>query len=276
MTGRGLLVDQGPPRLHVQIDGHGPVLLLAHGFAGSARNFNPQVRALRERFRVVRYDARGHARSEAPREATAYTPEAFVEDMQRVLAVAGASEAIIAGLSMGAATALRFALADAQRVRGLVLVSFPPDASAADGFAAVAARFAEAIEREGLEAAGARFVWGPASGLDPRGAALVRQGFLEHPPYALAHVLRGVIARQPRLDELAPALGQLDRPTLVVVGEGDRAGRAPGERLAALMPRAQLVVIPEAGHVVNLDRPAAFTSALVSWLRDQRLDRQDG
>src|SRR5262249_51553779 len=54
------------PRLHVEKEGDGPAVVLAHGFAGSARNFGPQARALRTGFRVTRYDARGHARSEAP------------------------------------------------------------------------------------------------------------------------------------------------------------------------------------------------------------------
>src|SRR5213078_3384169 len=79
---------------------------------------------------------------------------------------------------MGAGTALRFARAHPGRAQGLVLAGFPPGAGAPGTFSAIAADFADAIEREGLEAAGARFVWGAASGLDPAGARLVRRGFL--------------------------------------------------------------------------------------------------
>src|SRR4029077_2169460 len=95
------------PHLHIDREGQGPVVVLAHGFAGSARNFGPQARALRPRFRVVRYDARGHARSEAPDDPLAYTPETFADDLGRVL---DPGSAVVGGLSMGAATALRFAL----------------------------------------------------------------------------------------------------------------------------------------------------------------------
>src|SRR5258705_11574753 len=106
------------PRLHVEVDGIGPAVLLAHGFGGSARNFGPQMRALKDRYRVVRYDARGHGRSDAPTEASVYTPAAFVDDMRRVLDEVGADTAVVGGLSMGAGIALRFARAHPQRVRG--------------------------------------------------------------------------------------------------------------------------------------------------------------
>src|SRR5438094_3766466 len=106
------------PRLHVEVEGSGPVVVLAHGFGGSARNFLSQARALRDRYRIVRFDARGHARSEAPAEASAYTPEAFVADFGRVLDQVGARAAVVGGLSMGAGTALSFALAHPERVEG--------------------------------------------------------------------------------------------------------------------------------------------------------------
>src|SRR5690242_3405382 len=116
------------PKLHVEIDGHGPTIVLGHGFGGSARNFRSQVRGLAPEFRVVRFDARGHARSETPAEAAAYVADAFVNDVGRVLDAAGADDAVVGGVSMGAGVALRFALAHPERVRGLVLAAFPASA----------------------------------------------------------------------------------------------------------------------------------------------------
>src|SRR5215470_9406204 len=112
-------METGEPTLHVEVEGDGPALVLAHGFAGSARNFGPQAHALRDRWRVVRYDARGHGRSSAPDDPAAYTPEAFVADMGTALDFVGAATAVVGGLSMGAGTALRLALAQPGRVRGL-------------------------------------------------------------------------------------------------------------------------------------------------------------
>jgi pimeloyl-ACP methyl ester carboxylesterase len=238
-------------KLHAEVAGKGPLVVLLHGFGGSARNWRPQARALRDRFRVALFDARGHARSEAPADPAAYTPECFVADLARVLDELGASGAVVGGLSMGAGIALRFALAHPERARGLVLAAFPP--AAAEGRQRRwALEFADAIEREGLAAAGARYAWGPESGLDAGAARLVRDGFLEHAPHALAHTLRGLLASQPSVGEMREALGRLDLPALVLVGGADPVSRRPCEALARALPRAELVVIEGAGHVVNL------------------------
>jgi len=250
--------------LHTESAGDGPTILFAHGFAGSARNWNSQSRALRDAYRVLRYDARGHARSEAPDNPTAYSPEIFVEDMAAVLRDE-TEPAILAGLSMGAVIALRYALKHPERVRALVLAAFPAGPDRPGSFTDLAHAFADAIDRDGLDGAGARFVWGSDSGLDPTAAALVRRGFLEHPPQGLAHTLRGVIARQPRVADLE--LDALETPTLVVVGANDEGSLAPSHALEAAIPGARLAVIPDAGHVVNLGRPAVFNEALLGFLQ---------
>ena len=253
-----------PPRLHVDVEGDGPVVLLMHGLGGSARNWGPQVRALRARYRVVRFDARGHARSEAPSDPQAYQPEEFVADVGRVLDQVGAERATVGGLSMGAGIALRFALTHPERVAALALAAFPASRDGA-GFASVALAFADAIERRGLEAAGAEFVWGDGSRLDSAGK-LVKQGFLEHPPHALVWTLRKLISTQASVEELAPMLAAVRVPALLVVGAGDRGSREPNELLAKALPQARLVVIPGAGHVVNLQAPKEFNAVLLEFL----------
>jgi len=250
--------------LHVEVVGEGPTLLLAHGFGGSARNFRSQTRALRGSHRVVTFDTRGHARSAAPRAATFYAFECLVEDIGRVLDDVDAPSAVVGGLSLGAAAALGFAMAQPERVEQLVLASYP---TAASGAGRAAERFAEAIERDGLEAAGARFVWGPDSGLDVAGAALVRQGFLEHSPHGLAHTLREAIAHLPEIADLAPRLAGLRVPTLILAGSEDGPAVANGRALEHALPDARLVVVEAAGHVLNLERPREFDAALLDFLR---------
>ena len=117
-------------RLHVETTGSGGRLVFAHGFGGSARNFRPQARALGRTHQVILYDARGHARSDAPSGAQAYTLERLVDDYERVSlrreGGAAAETGIVAGgLSLGSATALGFALRRPELVRGLVLASPP-------------------------------------------------------------------------------------------------------------------------------------------------------
>lgn len=253
----------GEVALHVEIAGRGPCLLLAHGFAGSARNFRRQLRSLAGSWRCVAYDARGHARSGAPDDPAAYTPALLRHDLGRVLDRAGEERAVLLGLSLGAAAALDFARHQPARVRGLVLASYP-----APGGAARARAFAEAIEGEGLEAAGARFVWGAGSGLDARGSAFVRQGFLEHRPHALAHLLRGVLAELPALERLVPELTGLAIPTLLLAGGADPGSLGAAQALAAALPRARLEVLEGAGHVLNLERPREFDALLERFLAE--------
>jgi len=264
------VTDPGEVELHVETEGTGPPLVLAHGFGGSARNFRPQARALRSRYRIILYDARGHARSAAPLDPALYTAEQLALDVGRVLDRERAEQAVVGGLSMGAGTALGFALARPERVRALVLAAFPPGAKEGREEklrqADWALAFADAIEAKGLEVAGAEFAWGPRSGFDANTARLVRQGMLEHPAHSLVHLLRHVLAEQRSAAELAPQLRELRIPALVVVGAQDRLSRAPSEVLARSLRGARLVVVPGAGHIVNLSAPREFNAALGAFL----------
>jgi pimeloyl-ACP methyl ester carboxylesterase len=268
---RGLVRTETVPgevALHLERQGQGPLVLLLHGFGGSARNWRAQARALRDRYEVALPDVRGHARSDAPDDPEAYRPDSFVADVARVFDHCAArspldhrtesplehrARAVVGGLSMGAGIAARFAAAHPGRVRALVLAALPPGAEEGTRQRSWALAFAQAIEREGLDAAGARYAWGPESGLDEVAAKLVRLGFREHAPHAIAHTLRGLLAVQPGWRAVADALAPLALPTLVLVGEKDRVSRGPSEALAHALPHADLRVVAGAGHVVNLE-----------------------
>jgi pimeloyl-ACP methyl ester carboxylesterase len=215
---------------------------------------------------VVRYDARGHARSDAPDDPAEYTMGALVADMGAVLDRVGAKEAVVGGVSMGAMTALLFGMAHPGRARGLVVAGLPAARGSGSGLAHIALRFAESIASDGLDAAGERYVWGPGSGFDEPGARLVRQGFLEHQPHALVHVLRGVVAAWPPIDEIGGQLAAHRLRVLVVAGERDAGAVASSRALVAAAPQAQLVVVPDAGHLVNLEQPKRFNEALLAFL----------
>lgn len=251
-------------QLHTETFGTGSAVLLCHGFGGSARNFRIQARALESQFRVTLFDLRGHARSPAPEGAEAYRLPALLGDLGELVAAAGAP-VILGGLSLGAKLALDFALSEPTQVRALVLASYP--SSGEDPKRRQwALGFADAIETRGLDAAGAEFVWGERSRFDPKGAALIRQGFLEHAPQALAHLLREVLADSPSPRTLAPRLQALSIPTCVLAGSDDAESLSPCRELAELLPRAELHILEGAGHVVNLAQPARFNELLKVFL----------
>lgn len=235
------------------------MVVLAHGFGGSARNFRGQARSLADACQVVCYDARGHARSEAPALPEAYEFEKLIDDFERVVDTAGSDRVIAGGVSLGAATALGFARRRPERLRGLLLASVTGDGPKRRAWAG---EFADAIDRDGLEAAGERFVWGERSRFDPAGAKLIRLGLLEHPPHALAAILRRTLALLPDAMEVARELAGHDFASLVVAGADDENALASSEALSRLLPRAELLLIPKAGHVVNLAAPGAFDAGL--------------
>jgi pimeloyl-ACP methyl ester carboxylesterase len=210
------------------------------------------------------FDLRGHARSPAPDGAPAYRNEALLEDLAELIAAAGAP-VILGGLSLGAKLALDYALAHPAGVRALVLASYPSSGEEPKR-RDWALGFAEAIETRGLDEAGAEFVWGERSRFDPKGAALIRQGLLEHSPQALAHILREVLATSPSPNTLAPRLRQLAIPACVIAGADDPESLAPCRELARLLPHAELHVLEGAGHVVNLAKPAQFNQLLSAFL----------
>ncbi len=241
-------------------------MVLAHGFGGSARNFRPQARALAALAAVLTYDARGHARSEAPASPDAYAFERLIDDYERVAADAG-PKVVAGGLSLGGFTALGFAARRPERVRGLLIASLTGTGAERTAWAL---GFAEAIERDGLDAAGASFVWGDRSRFDPGGAKLIRQGLLEHPPHALVNILRRTLAVLPDVNELGRMLAAHDFPITIIAGADDEGAQQPSRELAAVLPRAKLVVVPNAGHVVNLAAPAAFNEQVTELVHADR------
>lgn len=253
-------------RLHVERQGAGDAVVLAHGFGGSARNFRVQAKALASEACVLTYDARGHARSEAPVEPDAYALERLIDDYERVAAEGGPA-VVAGGISLGALTALGFAARRPECVRGLLLASMPGTDEPRRRWAL---DFADAIERDGLDSAGSAFVWGERSRFDPAGAKLIRLGLLEHPPHALAHVLRQTLAVLPDVAKLAASLAHAPFPVTILAGAEDAPALEPSRVLAAALPRAQFVVVPNAGHVLNLVAPAVFNEHLLALLRAGR------
>ncbi|HET9960246.1 MAG TPA: alpha/beta fold hydrolase [Polyangiaceae bacterium] len=257
--------------MYTETVGSGPALVLAHGFGGSARNFRPQARALGQELTVWTYDARGHARSKLDASQSgsesddSYDTAALVRDFGEVVTRAG-QPVIAGGLSMGAYTALTYTLNARHAVRGLILSAFP--APGADRQRAWALGFARSIREHGLAAAGEEFAWGDRSRFDERSRALIKQGFLEHDPLALAALLEHVLAELPAPDAMATDLAGLRTPTLVVVGAEDEESLRPCERLAELLPNARLSVIPGAGHVLNLSHATEFNAAVRGFIAE--------
>ena len=243
--------------------GQGLPVVLLHGFPFSRRMWDRQVPGLAAFCRVITPDLRGFGESEGVPESL----EQLAADVHALLERLGTGPVALGGFSMGGYVAFRYLAAHPERVRALMLLDTRHDADTPE---ARQRRYAgvERIEREGP--AGflddfARLVVSPRTAeTRPEVLAEVRRLMDGARPEALTAGLRAMAAR-PDSSDLLPGIAV---PTLVVVGEDDKATPPESSRvMAARIPRAELVIIPGAGHVAPLEQPQAFTEALAAFLR---------
>jgi pimeloyl-ACP methyl ester carboxylesterase len=228
--------------------GEGIPVVLLHGLTATRRYVVMGSRALeRSGHLVVSYDARGHGQSSPAPDPSAYTYELLARDLLATLDAMDLPRAVLVGASMGAQTALRFALAHPERVAGLVLVTpaFDPDAPRNDAELAQWDALAQGLREGGVE--GFVAVYDLDAVPEPwRGTVetVLRQRLSAHEHrLAVADALEAVSRSRPF--ESIEQLKALEMPT-VVVGSRDEADPghplAVAERYAAAIPEARLAV----------------------------------
>ncbi|HEV2981667.1 MAG TPA: alpha/beta fold hydrolase [Solirubrobacteraceae bacterium] len=232
-------------------------VVLLHGFAGTRRAWDGVAARLdAKRYRPLALDLPGHGALAAVR------PISFASCVEHVLASAPARFALC-GYSLGGRVALHVALAASERVTRLALVS--SSAGIEHEAERAARRRADATLAAELESLPfgqfiSRWRAQPLFACDPPGVdALARADHLRNDPRALAAVLRGVGAGE--MQPLWDRLGGLAMPALVVAGERDEKYRLLAQRMVALLPRGESVVIP-GGHALALESPAVLARAL--------------
>jgi 2-succinyl-6-hydroxy-2,4-cyclohexadiene-1-carboxylate synthase len=244
--------------LHAERRGHGPRLVLLHGFTQTRRCWGPVAEALAADHEVVAVDAPGHGGSSDI--AAGLTDGA-------PLIVDQGGEATYLGYSMGARYALHVALARPDQVRGLVLLGGTAGIEDADERAARRAqdaRTATRLREQGLEAFLDGWLEQPLfAGLPPERA--FRAERLENTVEGLAASLSlaGTGAQEPRWHDL----DRLSMPVLVLAGAEDPKFAALAERMAdAIGDNATLDLVPGAGHAAHLEHPDRFLAVLRPWL----------
>jgi pimeloyl-ACP methyl ester carboxylesterase len=257
-------------RIFYEAAGDGPPLIVSNPTFSSHELWREQFEALSPRYRVICWDYRGHGRSDAPPEPQRYSFQQVVSDLGSVQqAAAGDEPAFLAGLSLGGTLSMSYALAHPQRVRALLLVSTGPGFRKPEALAQwrdMLERAAQRLESVGIE----QYLEGRRAsaellGLEPdseRGRAL-RAAICASSVTGLAQFARHVAGPLPNLVD---RLGELTLPTLVLIGELDRAFQASSQVLAAKLPRAERLELPGAGHVANLDQPEAFLREVEGFL----------
>lgn len=238
--------------LYYEVHGKGPVILLTHGYSATSQMWARQIEALANNHTLVIWDMRGHGRSDSPDDVSLYSEAATVADMAALLDTVGADKATIGGLSLGGYMSLAFHRAHPERTRALLIIDTGPgykNDEAREGWNANAIKRAEKLEAEGLAALG--------------GSPEVRQA--QHTSAkGLANAARGMLTQHNAA--VISSLPDVKVPSIVIVGANDTPFLAASDYMAAKIPRARKVVIPDAGHAANIDQPAAFNIALIRFL----------
>ena len=239
--------------LYYEVHGTGPVLLLTHGFSATTQMWRGQIDALAKAFTLVLWDMRGHGRSASPADPDAYSETATVADMAALLDELDAPSAIVGGLSLGGYMSLAFYRALPQRVRALIVVDTGPgfkNPEAREGWNRVARQRAEAFEQNGLAAL--------------EGASSEVSASQHRSAAGLAHAARGMLTQ--RDASVMEVLPEVAVPALVLAGADDTPFLAATDYMAHKVPGAQKVIVPAAGHAVNIDQPALFNAAVLAFL----------
>jgi 3-oxoadipate enol-lactonase len=242
-----------------------PVVALSHSLGSSLEMWHPQIAVLEPHYQVLRYDMRGHGKTDVPRGP--YSLELLAEDVVGLLDALRIERIHFIGLSIGGMIGQSLALSQVRRLQTLILCDT----------AAIVPKEGQPAIQERVDAARER---GLKALLEPTMERWFTPSFIEKNPPSLGIIRREFLATPVEgyvgCSEALRKLNYLDRlpaiklPTLVIVGEEDpgapvAAAKAIHERIA----ESDLVIIPSARHLSNVEQPEIVNKALIDFLGRQ-------
>lgn len=239
-----------------------PVVTMSHSLATTLDMWNPQAAALAKRYRVVRYETRGHGSTEAPKGP--YTLDLLAADARALLDALKIRRTHWVGLSMGGMIGQALALAAPDRLLSLALCDtssrVPPEMRPTWD------ERVQTAEQKGMEPL-----------VEPTIARWFTPDFIKRKS-DVVETVRAMIRKTPvagyvgccqaiKMLDLTDRISAITLPTIVIVGEDDpgtpvAASRTIAERIKA----AELAILPKAAHLSNIEQAEAFTSTLTRFL----------
>jgi 3-oxoadipate enol-lactonase len=259
------LLEIAGNKFHVIHEGDGSPLVFLHGFPLSHVMWKHQRAEFKSTHQVIIPDLRGFGKSTAATDVASL--DDFADDVAQILDRLHVSQPVIlCGLSMGGYVAFRFVERHGARLRGLILCDTKAAADspeAAQNRRAMAEKVLTDGPRIAVEALLPR-LFGPDVKTQQKTLIdEIRDGILSSSSRTIAAAQRAMADRP----DATPQLSQIRVPTLVLVGEHDVISPpAEMQSLAAAIPRAEFVVIPQAGHMAPLEQPAAVNAAIRKFL----------
>jgi 3-oxoadipate enol-lactonase len=241
----------------------GPVITMSNSLASNLSMWDPQISVLASRYRILRYDTRGHGGTDAP--PGPYSLDELTEDVRALLQALGISRTHFIGLSMGGMIGQIMALKYPQTLHSVVLCDtmsrVPTEAKPQwdDRIHTAETRGMEPLVEPTL----ARWFTEPFRQKGSPVLDQVRTMIRTTPPRGYAGCCHAIAALN-----LTDHLKAITLPTLIIVGEDD-----PGTPVAASrviheqINGSELVILKSAAHLSNLEQPEAFNQALTAFLQ---------
>ncbi|MGE3143573.1 MAG: alpha/beta fold hydrolase [Hyphomonadaceae bacterium] len=254
----GMLQRDDGVGIYYETHGQGPVILLTHGYSATSQMWQGQIDSLAKTYKLILWDMRGHGQSDAPEDESLYSEEKTVGDIAALLDAEDVQSAVIGGLSLGGYMTLAFRRAHPARAKALLIIDTGPgfkSDEAREGWNAYARKTAARFEEEGLA---------PLAEMSKEMAMSKHRSAL-----GLARAGRNMLTQKDA--RIINSLPEITQPSLVIVGAEDKPFLNATDYMAAKIPGAQKIVVPKAGHAVNIDQPAAFNKAVLDFLAPLKL-----
>ena len=249
-------------QIEYDVQGEGPWVVMSHSLACASAMWDEQAQALKGKYKVLRFDTRGHGGSDAPAEA--YTLDMLADDLHGLLGKLGVGSPHFVGLSMGGMIGMTYALKYPRAFKSLVLCDtssrIPPEAKPvwAERIQIATERGMEPLVEPTLKR------WFTEPFLAKRSSLIERVADMIRKTPARGYV--GCCHAIPQID-LTGKLGAITCPVQVIVGDKDVGTPvAMSEAIHRAIPSSELVIIADASHLSNLEQPAAFNAALLKFL----------
>jgi 3-oxoadipate enol-lactonase len=250
--------------IYYEVSGHGPPVVLIHGLGSSGRDWELQVPAFREEYRVLTFDLRGHGQSDKP--PGPYSIPLFAGDTAELMQCLDLAPAHVVGISLGGMIGLQLAVSTPHLVRSLTVANAGPEFVVRTGRDRL-----QVLQRKLIvDLLGMRKMAQVLSKRlfpKPEQEDLRRQfvqRWSENDLRAYKDAMRAIVGWS-----VTEHLSEIQCPTLVLAADQDYTPVAVKEAYAARLPNAELVVIRDSRHATPVERPEEFNREVLAFLSRQ-------
>ena len=229
-------INRNGVNIYFETFGNGPAIFLSHGFSDNLGIWKGQIKDLSKENTLITWDLRGHGQSDSPEGIIHYSEEETILDMLAILNYLNINETSLGGFSLGGYMSLAFYRKYPDRVSSLLIIDTGPgfkNDKAREGWNKYAIKSAEKYENR-----------------DRKG---------------IGNAARGMLTQKD--DRIINSLPNISVPTLIVVGEDDKPFLSAAEYMNNKILNSKKIIIPKAGHAVNIDQPKLFNSAVLDFLK---------